>query len=253
MPDSPSDQPKYFIDHLSELRQRLLRCLGFVAVGMVLAFWKSGWLFNALLRPFRKVQEQFPNFSAQVRALQTLAPIEAFMISMKLAVVAGLLLASPLILREIWVFASPALKANERNAILMVFALGLFFFAGGVAFGYFVIIPFALQFLVRYNLDYHFIPQWTLQGYFDFTVNFLFLFGGLFELPLVLAALVGIGVATPAFLSQKRKHAIVAIFLLAAFIAPSADPISQILVAVPLMALYEVGIWLSYLVVRKTS
>lgn len=135
----------------------------------------------------------------------------------------------------------------------MVFCLGLFFFAGGLVFGYFVIVPLALQFLVQYNLAYHFIPQWTLQGYFSFVVNFLIVFGFLFELPLVLAALASIGVATPAFMAQKRKHAILAIFILAFFIAPSADPISQTLVALPLVLLYEVGIWMSHLAVRKTS
>ena len=251
MPNPPPDQPKYLVEHLAELRQRLVRCLVIALTGMAVAFWKSDWLFNLLLRPFRKVQSQFPDFANQVHSLQTLAPIEAFMINMKLATIAGLVLASPFILREIWAFSAPALKTNERGAIFMVFCLGLFFFGGGLAFGYFVIIPLALQFLVKYNLDYHFIPQWTLDGYFSFLSNFLLVFGCLFELPLVLAALVSIGVATPAFLAQKRKHAIVGIFVLAFFVAPSADPISQTLVALPLIALYEVGIWLSYLAVRK--
>lgn len=253
MPGPSSDHPKYLMEHLFELRQRLLRCLFIALIGMVAAFIKSNWLFNGLLGPFRRVQQKFPDFAAQVHSLQTLSPIEAFMITMKLATIAGIILASPFILREIWAFSVPALKANERGAILMVFCLGLFFFAGGLAFGYFVIIPLALQFLVQYNMDYHFIPQWTLQGYFSFVVNFLLVFGCLFELPLVLAALVSIGIATPAFLSQKRKHAIVGIFILAFFVAPSADPVSQTLVALPLIVLYEVGIWLSYLAVRKSS
>lgn len=251
MPNPATDQPKYLVEHLAELRQRFKRCLVIVIVGMTVAFWKSGWLFEVLLRPFRKIQGQFPEFAAQVHSLQTLTPIEAFMINMKLAAIAGLVLASPFILREIWSFSVPALKANERGAVFMVFCLGLFFFGGGLAFGYFIIIPLALKFLVGYNLDYHFIPQWTLEGYFNFLVNFLLVFGCLFELPLVLAALVSIGIATPAFLSQKRKHAIVGIFILAFFVAPSADPVSQTLVAVPLIVLYEVGIWLSYLAVRK--
>ena len=246
-----SDQPRYLVEHLAELRQRLMRCLVIALLGMVAAFWKSDWLFEVLLRPFRKIQEEFPDFSLQVHSLQTLTPIEAFLINMKLATIAGVILASPLILRELWAFSAPALKPNERGAIFMVFSLGFFFFSGGVAFGYFVIVPLALRFLVRYNLDYHFIPQWTLEGYFGFSANFLLVFGCLFELPLVLAALVSIGVATPAFLAQKRKHAIVGIFILAFFVAPSADPVSQTLVAMPLIALYEVGIWLSYLAVRK--
>ncbi len=249
MPSPTLDKTRYFTEHLTELRRGLIHSLVFASIGVGVAFLRSGLLFSLLLRPFHVAFSGLPGVEA--RTLQTLVPIEAFMINMKLATVVGLLLASPFILREIWVFASPALKVNERRAILMVFLLGLFFFAGGVAFGYFLVIPLALEFLIRYNLDYHFIPQWTLQGYFDFVVNFLLLFGAIFELPLVLAALVGIGVATPAFLQHKRKHAILAIFVLAAIIAPSADPVTQTIVAVPLIVLYEIGIWLSYFAFRK--
>jgi sec-independent protein translocase protein TatC len=253
MTTNSTDKPRYVTEHLTELRRGLVKSLIAAGIGVIAAFWKSDWLFAALVGPFRAVLSKFPEMSGQVHTLQTLAPIEAFMINMKLATIAGMALASPFILREIWVFASPALKSNERFGLLMVFFLGLFFFSGGVAFGYFLVVPLALQFLVHYNLDYHFLPQWTLQGYFSFVLNFLLIFGLVFELPLILAALVSIGVATPAFLAQKRKHAIVGIFILSAFIAPSADPITQTIVAVPLVFLYEVGILLSYLAIRKRS
>ncbi len=251
MPEPVLDRPRYLSEHLSDLRKGLMRSLVAVAVCLGLAFWKSDWLFGFLLHPFNTALAKFPEMSGKVHALQTLTPVEAFMINMHLAAVAGIVLASPYILRELWVFAAPALKPGERMAILMVFCLGLFFFLAGVAFGYFLVIPMSLEFLVRYNLDYSFIPQWTLQGYYGFVVNFLLIFGCIFELPLILAALVSVGIATPAFLSQKRKHAILGIFILAAFIAPSADPISQVIVAVPLILLYEMGIWLSYLAVRR--
>jgi sec-independent protein translocase protein TatC len=245
------DKPRYLTEHLKELRTGLIRSLIAAAVGVALAFWQSGPLFEALLRPFEAALARFPELAGHVQGLQTLAPIEAFMINMKLATLTGLILASPFLLRELWVFASPALKPHERSGILMVFSLGLFFFAGGLAFGYYVIVPLALEFLIRYNLDYHFIPQWTLQGYFSFTVNFLLVFGCIFELPLVLAALVAVGVATPAFLIQKWRHAVIGIFILAAVIAPSADPVTQTLVALPLVALYGVGIGLSFLAFRN--
>lgn len=253
MPDPSQDKPRYLTEHLSELRRVLIRSLIGIAIGVGLAFWRSDLLFAVLLRPFAAVQARFPQFAGQVHSLQTLSPIEAFMINMKLATVVGLILASPFVLRELWSFASPALKPNERAGVLMVFSLGLFFFSAGLAFGYFVIIPLALDFLIRYNLDYHFLPQWTLEEYFNFVVNFLLVFGCVFELPLVLAALVSIGLATPAFLAQKRKHAIFGIFILAAFIAPSADPVTQTIVAVPLVFLYELGIWLSRLAVRRKN
>lgn len=231
----------------------MVRSLIAAGIGVALAFWRSDWLFAALLKPFNTVLAKFPEAASKVQTLQTLAPIEAFMINMKLATVVGIVLASPVLLREAWVFASPALKANERSGLLVVFSLGLFFFASGLAFGYFLVVPLALQFLIHYNLDYHFLPQWTLQGYFNFVVNFLLIFGLVFELPLLLAGMVSIGIATPAFLAQKRKHAILGIFILSAFIAPSADPVTQTIVAVPLMVLYEIGIWLSYLAARKKT
>lgn len=248
-----SDRPRYITEHLVELRKGLVHSLIVTAIGVGLAFWRSDWLFASLLKPFKDVLAKFPDVNHHVQTLQTLAPIEAFMINMKLATIVGVALASPFILREIWVFAAPALKPNERVGILMVFCLGLFFFSGGLAFGYYLVVPLALQFLIHYNLDYNFLPQWTLQGYFSFVVNFLLIFGLVFELPLVLAGLVSIGVATPAYLAHLRKHAIIAIFILSAFIAPSADPITQTIVAVPLIVLYEVGIWLSYLAVRKNT
>jgi sec-independent protein translocase protein TatC len=251
MPGPTEDRPRYLGEHLKELRGALVRSLVVVVLLAAAAFWKSEWLFSALLRPFRETLALYPLVAAQVQGLQTLTPIEAFMINMKLAAVAGLVLASPWILREAWLFAAPALKPREHTAVLAAFLLGLAFFCAGVAFGYFVIVPLALRFLMQYNIDYHFLPRWTLQAYFSFVVNFLLIFGILFELPLVLAALAGMGIATPAFLAHKRKHAILGIFILAAFVAPSADPLTQTIVAVPLIALYELGIWLSYLVVRR--
>lgn len=251
MSQSVPDKPRYLTEHLKELRSTLIRSLIMAALGIGVAFWRSDLLFDLLLRPFQSALGRFPEMAQEVKALQTLSPIEAFSINMKFALVAGLILASPYILRQAWVFAAPALKPNERAGILMVFFLGLFFFGAGLAFGYFIIIPMALQFLIRYNLDYHFIPHWTLQGYYDFVMNFLLLFGFVFELPLVLAALVSIGVATPAFLAQKRRHAILGIFILGTLIAPSPDPLTLCIVAVPLIALYEMGIWLSYLAFRR--
>jgi sec-independent protein translocase protein TatC len=251
MPNQPPDKPRYLSEHLTELRRGLIRSMVLLTTGVGLAYWKSDWLFSLLLRPFESALARLPEMNGQAHMLQTLTPFEVFMVNMKLAVVAGIIAVSPLLLREIWVFASPALKPNERAGVSMVFLLGLFFFCGGLAFGYFAVIPMTLQFLIHYNLSFHFNPQWTLQGYFGFVVNFLLLFGCFFELPLVLAALVHIGVATPAFLSQKRKHAIIAIFILAAFIAPSPDPVTQCIVALPLVLLYEAGIWLSYLAMKK--
>ncbi len=246
-----SDKPRYLFDHLLELRQVLFHGLAAITLGVGVAFWKSAFLFQILEGPYQRTLSHFSQSAAPLGPLKTLVPIEAFMINMKLATAAGIVLASPYILRRLWIFVVPALKPTERALILAVLILGLFFFTGGICFSYFLVIPLALEFLLKYNLDYQLIPQWTLQGYFDFTLNFSLVFGILFELPLVLAGLAAAGIATPQFLAQKRKLAIFAIFILAALVAPSADPVTQTIVAVPLVFLYEVGIWLSWLVVRK--
>jgi sec-independent protein translocase protein TatC len=251
MPERKRDLPRYLTEHLKELRSGLIRSFIVIAAGTIAAFAMSGWIFKTLLHPFRNVLTCYPEIASQVHSLQTLSPVEVFMVNMKLAFILGVVLVSPFVLREIWIFCVPALKPRERSSILMIFTLGLFFFLAGLAFGYFVIIPLALRYLMWYNLIYHFVPQWTLEAYFGFVANFLLIFGFVFELPLVLAALVRIGVATPAFLSQKRRHAIFLIFVLAFFIAPSADPVTMTLVALPLVLLYEVGIWLSRLAFRK--
>ena len=176
----PQDRPRYLAEHLTELRQAFIRSLICTVIMIVLAFLKSDWLFEALLWPFQKTLAKFPELAHQVQSLQTLTPIEAFMVNMKLASIMGLVLASPFILWQAWGFSAPAMKSKERPALLMVFILGLFFFTGGVCFGYFIIIPLTMEFLMRYNLDYHFLPQWTLQGYFGFVVNFLLVFGCVF-------------------------------------------------------------------------
>lgn len=251
MQDSPTDKPRYFFDHLMELRQILVQSLVAITLGVGMAFWQSSLLFKILQEPFLRALNHFPQSVSQVGALRTLVPIEAFMINMKLATGAGVVLVSPFLIWRIWVFVAPALKPSERVGILAALTLGLFFFFGGICFSYFLVIPLALEFLLRYNLDFQFIPQWTLQGYFDFALNFSLVFGLLFELPLVLAALAAVGIATPQFLAQKRKHAILAIFILAAIVAPSADPVTQTIVAVPLVVLYEVGIWLSWITVKR--
>jgi len=254
MPATPlPDKPLYLVEHLRDLRSGIVRSLVALALGVALAFWGSGTLFELLLKPFQEALAKFPELALRVPSLQTLAPVEAFMVNMKLAGVAGLVLASPLLLREIWTFVSPALKAPERMGLLIVLSFGLLFFGAGVAFGYKVIVPLALEFLLRYNLDFHFLPQWTLQGYFGFVVNFLLIFGVIFELPLVLAGLVAAGIATPAFLIHKWRHAVIGIFILAAVIAPSADPVTQTLVALPLVALYGLGILLSFIAYRKRT
>jgi sec-independent protein translocase protein TatC len=247
MPAPKKDIPRFLTEHLRELRSGLIRAILAIAAGAVASFAMSGWIFKALLHPYQCVLARYPEIASRVHSLQTLSPVEIFMVNMKLAFVTGVVLASPFLLREVWLFCVPALKPRERSAILTVFSLGLFFFLAGLTFGYFVIVPLALRYLMWYNLIYQFMPQWTLEAYFGFVVNFLLIFGFVFELPLVLAALVRVGVATPAFLSQKRRHAIFLIFVLAFFIAPSADPITMTLVAVPLVLLYEVGIWLSRL------
>jgi sec-independent protein translocase protein TatC len=239
-----------FSEHLMELRKGLIRSLLACLVGWIIAYWKSADFFKVLIHPVQQAYAYFPQFSSQHVFLQTLEPIEVFMINLRLIFLVGILLASPVWIREIWVFASPGLKSHERGVVFWIFTAGMFFFLLGASGAYFFIIPVALRFLIQYNIGYHLLPRWSLGKYFDFLISFLLAFGCVCELPLIMAALSFFGLVPPTFYSSKRKIAILGIFILAAFLTPTGDPVTQTILAIPLLILFELGIQLSFLAFR---
>lgn len=247
------DPPKYVTEHLRDLRRGVLRSLAACGIGTALIFWKLPAVFRLLLAPLERAAGFHPGQVLPFGGLQTLSPAEVLVIHMRMAFFLGLVVASPVVLREIWAFAAPGLKPQEKRALLPAFLLGLGFFLAGAAFAYAGALPLMLRFFMAYNLEFGVSPQWTLQGYLSFLLTLMLSFGVCFELPLLVWVLSSLGLVTPEFLKEKRKFVVLALFVLAAAVTPTGDPLTLVLLALPLCLLYEGGILLSRWTRRKST
>jgi sec-independent protein translocase protein TatC len=167
-----------------------------------------------------------------------------------LALVCGVLLASPVIFYQIWKFVAPGLYAHEKKVVLPFSLLSTFCFLGGAAFGYFVVFPPAFKFLAGYSTDY-LKPVPAVAEYFSLALRLLIAFGVVFELPIFMVLLAKIGVVDVAFLNRHRKYAVLFAFVIAAIVTPTPDVVNQMLMAIPLMILYEISIGAIWLFGRK--
>jgi sec-independent protein translocase protein TatC len=228
--------------HLQELRKRLV--LSFIAVGsgFVICYAFSQTLFNILSQP---LLEMMPSGSSLIFT----SVAEAFFTYMKVAFIAGLILSSPFVLYQVWAFVAPGLYRQEKRYVIPFVAAGSFFFALGILFAYFVAIPVGFKFLLGYATDF-IKPMPSMKEYLSFSIKFLLAFGLVFEFPVVLVLLARIGVVDAKTLARHRKYAILLIFIFAAVITPP-DLVSQVLLALPLMGLYELSIFLSKIFGKK--
>lgn len=231
--DADADQEMSLLDHLSELRIRLMHCLIAAAVGFLLCYAVADDMLRIFLHPLVTV------LPPQSKLIATTLP-EKFFTVLKMAMLGGFLISSPYIFYQVWRFIAPGLYKEEREALIPVSIATAFFFTGGGVFGYFVVFPFAFSFFVNYVGQLITIMP-TISSYFSFAVMLLVAFGVVFELPVVLYFLARIGLVTAAGLRRNRRWAILGAFILGALLTP-ADPISQCLMAGPLIVLYEVGI-----------
>lgn len=218
-----------FLPHLDDLRRRLIKIVIVFIVATLACYNFVGLILPVLIKP--------------AGHLIYTSPTEGFSAYMTLAAVMGFLVSLPWTLYQIWKFIGGALRPHERQFIFIFGPLSFLFFCSGVAFSFFIAIPLTYRFLMSFSSDYV-QPMITVSNYMGFLANMLIAFGVTFELPLVLAFLAMIGIATPEFLRQKRRHAIMIILIVAAIITPP-DVISQISLAIPLIVLYEVGIILT--------
>ena len=230
--------------HLQELRKRLI--LSFIAVGagFILCYAFADSIFNILALPLLKVMPAGGS-------LIFTSVAEAFFTYMKVAFIAGLILASPFVLYQIWAFVAPGLYQKEKRYVVPFVSLGSLFFAMGILFGYFVAIPFGFKFLLGYASDF-IKPMPSMKEYLSFSIKFLLAFGLVFEFPVVLVLLSRIGVIDAKMLARQRKYAILLIFVFAAVMTPP-DLISQVLMALPLIGLYELSILLSKFFGKKSA
>ncbi|MBM4276717.1 MAG: twin-arginine translocase subunit TatC [Deltaproteobacteria bacterium] len=236
------EQKQPLTSHLQELRKRLVLSFIAVGVGFVICYAFSQHLFDILSKP---LLEMMPSGSSLIFT----SVAEAFFTYMKVAFIAGIILASPFVLFQIWAFVAPGLYRNEKRYVIPFVAAGSFFFALGILFAYFVAIPVGFRFLLGYATDF-IKPMPSMKEYLSFSIKFLLAFGLVFEFPVVLVLLARIGVVDAKMLARHRKYAILLIFIFAATMTPP-DVISQLLMAIPLMGLYELSIILSKIFGKK--
>ena len=225
------DDKMPFMEHLGELRVRIVRSLLAVLVGLGIALPFSQKIVDHLAKPIQ----------ATGNTLVFLAVTEAFWVQMKVALIAGLFFASPIILWQIWAFVAPGLYAHERKYAAPFVIAGSLLFIGGGAFSLKVVTPFAIQFLLSYSRP-GLQPMISIGLYIDFLLKFTLAFGLVFELPLAITLAARMGLVTPKALARNRKYAVLGAFVAGAILTPTPDAFNQALMAGPLIILYEVGI-----------
>ena len=238
-----------FWDHLDELRARLLRCLALTAVLGVVAFALKEPLFDIVLAPRSSdfLTYRLLGVEPFVVGLMNTGLTEQFMIHLKVALYAGLLVASPYVLYQIFAFVSPALYANERRYATQIVGSAYVMFAVGTLLNYLLIFPLTVRFLGTYQVSPDVANMLTLQSYTDTLITMSLLLGLVFELPVVCWILGRMGVLKRSFMREYRRHAVVVILVIAAIITPTTDAFTLSIVALPIWLLYE----LSKLLVRE--
>lgn len=229
--------------HLQELRKRLVIALAAVAIGFLLSYPYAQEIFDLLARPLYRLMPAD-------KSLIFTGYSEAFFLYLKLAFFSGTVIASPVLLYQVWAFVAPGLYAHEKKSAIPFIAFSTLFFAGGLLFAYFAVFPVAFKFFLGY--DSEFISAVPDMGeYFSFAARLLFAFGLVFQFPVVMCFLAKIHVVSTWILRRNRKYAVLLIFILSALITPTPDIVNQLLMAGPLMLLYELSIFLIWLMERK--
>lgn len=227
------DEKIPFTAHLEELRKRLIVCFIAVGIGFVLSYGFKEKLFQLLTHPLISVME------AGDKLIFTGLP-EAFFTYLKVSFLAGIILAAPVILYQFWMFVAPGLYKEERRLLVPVVFLSSIFFVGGSLFGYFIVFPYGFKFFLGFATE-TIRPLPSMREYLSFSSKLLLAFGLVFELPLILTFLARLGIVSVDFLKKNRKYALLLFFAGAAMLTPP-DVVTQIMMAVPLMGLYEISI-----------
>lgn len=235
---------KPFLGHLEELRQRIIKCVIGVAIGFFVAYAFAEKLFIILVSPLKKAmgpEEKliFTNLS------------EMFITYIKLSVIAGILFSAPVIFYQLWKFVAPGLYEHEKKYVIPFVAFSTILFVGGALFGYFFVFPFGFKFFLGFANEYvKALP--SVKEYFSLSIKLLLAFGLIFELPVFMFFMAKIGVITPEILKKYRRISIVIIFIVAAILTPP-DAFTQLMMAGPLLVLYELSIYVTKLAVRPNK
>ncbi|MGV3632107.1 MAG: twin-arginine translocase subunit TatC [Bacteroidota bacterium] len=250
-----------FLDHLEELRWRLVRCaIAIVAIGCTL-WWFQEWIMDHIFLSMKN--PDFPTFGLLCNyfgicieeipvKMQSTTMAGQFSYALMMSMIGGIVLSFPFIFYQIWSFVKPGLKQKEQSVVRgIVFYVSLLFFSG-ILFGYFVVAPLCVQFFGTYQISKDVENIFTINSYMSTIISTVFYSGLLFLLPVVAYIFAKLGIITPAFLRKYRKHAIVGVLILAAIITPP-DIIGQIIVAIPIILLYELSIFVVVGVEKKRN
>jgi len=222
-----------FTEHLEELRKRLIVCFIAVGVGFVLSYGFKEKLFQILTRPLIRVMQTGD------KLIFTGLP-EAFFTYLKVAFLSGIILAAPVIFYQFWMFVAPGLYDKEKRLMVPVVVLSTFFFVGGAFFGYFIVFPYGFKFFLGFASE-TIRPLPSMREYLGFASKLLLAFGVVFELPLIITFLARLGMVSVSFLKKNRKYALLLFFVGSAILTPP-DVVTQIMMAFPLLLLYEISI-----------
>jgi sec-independent protein translocase protein TatC len=235
--DDESAGKMSFLDHLDELRRRLVACAISLAVGTLVAVVFIDRIFDFIMRP---LYERLPKGSTLIYT----EPTEAFMLKVKIALLGGLVIGAPLIMYQLWRFIAPGLYAHEKRFALPFIVMSTSFFVGGAAFNHYVLFPIAWSFLAGFSNDYMmFMPR--IEPVFSLYAMLMLAMALVFEMPAVVLVLARMGVVTAGFLWRHIKYAVLIIFIVAAVITPTGDMVTQSLMAGPMVVLYLLSILLA--------
>jgi sec-independent protein translocase protein TatC len=223
----PKEREMSFLDHLEELRGRLIKCLAFVVVFSVVAFFFSSKMIDFIAKPLPGVY--------------FMGPVEALSVRMKIAMIVGVIVSAPVILYQLWQFVVPGLLEKEVKVVAPLVFFSTFSFVIGASFAFFIVLPNMVKFLLSFGTD-KLHPWIKIDDYLSFIGYTTLIFGVVFELPIVSYFLGKIGIISSATLRKGRRYAVVAIMIVAAFVTPTPDAFNMMLLAVPLYVLYEISI-----------
>jgi len=251
-----------FMEHLGDLRKKIVVSLIATCVTFGISFSYSEEILKALMFPLRysldfSVKKMYIYFIPQDKLQSTklvfLAPAEGFWMNMKIALVAALILALPVIFQQLWSFISPGLHGKEKKYVVPFVLTATSLFLVGGAFCFFIVLPFAMSFLLTYKIGDFMMPMLSVGQYIDFCLKFLLAFGIVFELPIFIIFATRMGLVTTKTLAKNRRYAVLVAFIAAAILTPTPDVFNQTLMAVPMIILYEVGILASRVFVRPEA
>jgi len=230
-----------FLEHLEELRWTIIKSLLGIVIGGIISWFLIDFIINQIIL--------LPAKSAGIK-LQNLKPFGQLFLYFQVSIFSGLIISLPYVVYQIWKFIEPALHRNEKRYVSLIVFFTTISFLLGAAFAYFVLLPYSLKFAFNFG-TFEIENKFSIDEYLGVFFSLIILAGVIFELPMLSFFMTKLGLLTPKLMRKFWRYAIVIIFILAALITPTTDPVSQALLAIPLFLLYEISIWVSKISLRK--